>query len=84
MKVMLYPYLIGVKDYAIENLEFWCHDLDLTIDQTLDFKFGKLEIYWTNVFQVKGAYPSLMIYFRPMSLEKYKLGLKDNSRYKEY
>ena len=73
----IYPFLIGVKDYAIENLEYWCHNLDLTRDQTLDFQFDKLEIYGTNVFQVKGGYPSLMIYFRPMSLEKYKLGLED-------
>lgn len=73
----IYPFLIGVKNYATESLEYWCHNLDLTTDLTMDFQFDKLEIYGTNVFQVKGGYPSLMIYFRPMSLEKYKLGLKD-------
>ena len=33
----------------------------MTTDLTLDFQFDKLEIYGTNVFQVNGGYPSLMI-----------------------
>lgn len=72
-----YPFLMGVKDYAESNLEFWCQNIDLTKDVSLDFSFDKLEIYGLHVFRVKGGYPSLMIYFRPMSLEKFKLGEKD-------
>ncbi len=72
-----YPFLIGVKDYAESGLEFWCQNIDLTKDISLDLSFDKLEIYGLHVFRVKGGYPSLMIYFRPMSLEKFKLGEKD-------
>lgn len=72
-----YPFLIGVKDYAESGLEFWCQNIDLTKDVSLDLSFDKLEIYGLHVFRVKGGYPSLMIYFRPMSLEKFKLGEKD-------
>ena len=69
-----YPFLVGVKSYGEENLEYWCQNIDLSRDVSLDIFFGKLEIYGLHAFDVKGAYPSLMVYFRPMSLEKFKAG----------
>ena len=38
-----------------------------------------LEIYGLNVFTVEGAYNSLMVYFRPMSLERFQAGEADIS-----
>ncbi len=72
-----YPFLVSVKDYGEENLEYWCQNIDLSRDVRLDVSFDKLEIYGLHVFFVKGAYPSLMVYFRPMSLEKFKNGEED-------
>ena len=72
-----YPFLIAVKDYASQNLEYWCQNINLTQDLQLDLRFDSLEIYGLHAFRVKGAYPSLMIYFRPMSLERYKRGEED-------
>ena len=72
-----YPFLASVKDYGEKNLEYWCQNLDLYEDMRLDISFDKLEIYGLHVFSVRGAYPSLMVYFRPMSLEKFKNGNDD-------
>lgn len=72
-----YPFVTAVKDYGIKNLEYWCQNINLTQGLQLDIRFDTLEIYGLHVFSVKGAYPSLMVYFRPMSLEKYKKGDSD-------
>ena len=61
----------------MKNLEYWCQNINLAQDLKLDIRFDTLEIYGLHVFSVKGAYPSLMVYFRPMSLEKYKKGDMD-------
>ena len=73
----IYPFLTAVRDYAEQYLEYWCHNIDLSQDRILNICFDTLEIYGLHVFQVKGAYPSLMAYFRPMSLEKWKNGDTD-------
>lgn len=72
-----YPFLTAVRDYGKDYLEYWCQNIDLTQDRSLDIRFDSLEIYGLHAFEVKGAYPSLMVYFRPMSLEKYKNGETD-------
>lgn len=72
-----YPFLIAVKDYAVENLEYWCQDLDLTRDIRLDIRFDKLEVYGLHAFRVKGGLNPLMVYFRPMSLTKFLAGEGD-------
>lgn len=72
-----YPFVTAVKDYGVKNLEYWCQNINLAQDLQLDIRFDTLEIYGLHVFSVKGAYPSLMVYFRPMSLEKYKKGDMD-------
>jgi len=73
----IYPFVTGIKDYAINNLEFWAQNIDLSKDVILDFSFDKLEIYGLHVFKVKGGFPSLLIYFRPMSLSKFQNNEKD-------
>lgn len=72
-----YPFVTAVQDYGVKNLEYWCQNINLAQDLQLDIRFDTLEIYGLHVFSVKGAYPSLMVYFRPMSLEKYKKGDMD-------
>ena len=67
----VYPYLYAVKDYGIENLEFWCQDINLQNDIEINTSIDKLELYGLKGFKVDGGYPALMVYFRPMSLVKY-------------
>lgn len=66
-----FKYLIAVKDYSINYLEYWC--TNPLNDELLDIKIGKLEIY--NLRFKIDEY--LNIVFRPMSLEKYLL--KENN-----
>lgn len=70
----VYPFIIAVKDYGVNNLEYWCQNLDLRQDQRLDMAFDKLEIYGLHAFAVKGGMNALMVYFRPMSLAKFQAG----------
>jgi hypothetical protein len=72
-----YKYLVAVKDYAEKYLEYWCENIDLDGDRTIDARFDTLEVYGLNVFRVMGGHPALMVYFRPMSLEKFRAGEAD-------
>lgn len=72
-----YPYLTAVKDYGVSYLEYWCQNISLQADISLDISFDKLEVYGLHVFSVKGAGNSLMAYFRPMSLPKFQQGVQD-------
>ena len=73
-----YPFLIAVKDYAVNCLEYWCQNMHLQQDMQLDVAFDKLEIYGLHTFRVKGGSKNtLMVYFRPMSLEKFQQGEQD-------
>lgn len=72
-----YPFLTAVKDYGVNYLEYWCQNITLQNDMSLDVSFDKLEIYGLHVFEVKGAGNSLMAYFRPMSLLKFRQGVQD-------
>lgn len=65
-----YPYLYAVKNYEVDNLEFWCQDINLKSDIEVNATIDKLEVYGLKVFKIDGAYPAVMIYFRPMSLVK--------------
>ena len=73
----LYPFLTAVKDYGVNFLEYWCQNISLQTDMSLNLSFDKLEIYGLHVFSVKGAGNSLMVYFRPMSLPKFQQGMQD-------
>lgn len=72
-----YPFLIAVKDYAVNFLEYWCQNIPLQSDMSLDVSFDTLEVYGLHVFTVKGGGNSLMAYFRPMSLLKFQQGEPD-------
>lgn len=73
----VYPFLTAVKDYAARNLEYWCQNLDLNQDIRLDIRFDKLELYGLHAFHIKGGENPLMVYFRPMSLDKFLAGERD-------
>lgn len=75
----VYPFAIAVKDYAVDNLEYWCQNLDLRQDLPLDMPFDKLEVYGLHGFFAKGGLNALMVYFRPMSLVKFQAGEADIS-----
>ena len=64
----------AVKGYAVNYLEYWCQNIPLSENTSLDISFDTLEIYGLHVFSVKGAGNGLMIYFRPMSLVKFQQG----------
>ena len=72
-----YPFLIAVKDYAVNCLEYWCQNIHLQQNMSLDVTFDTLEVYGLHVFSVKGGGKSLMVYFRPMSLVKFQQGEED-------
>lgn len=72
-----YPFMYAVKEYAESFLEYWCQNIRLTNDIVINAQIDKLEIYGLHCFVIKGAYPALTIYFRPMSLRKYQAGEDD-------
>ena len=72
-----YPFLTAVKEYGVNYLEYWCQNIPLDRDRTLDIRFDKLEIYGLHVFSVKGGGNGLMAYFRPMSLPRFQQGEAD-------
>lgn len=69
-----YLALAAVKDYSEKNLEYWCWNLQAYDDTEINMKIDGLEIYALNAFMIQRSRPnnSIMIYFRPMSLKKYK------------
>ncbi len=72
-----YPFFFAVKGYKESGLEYWCQDIVLDADLQLDAKIDTLEVYGLHCFTVKGAANGLMVYFRPMSLDKYLRGAED-------
>ena len=72
-----YPFLTAVRDYGERYLEYWCHNLKLDLDTELNIKIDTIEIYGLNYFRIAGAFPALMVYFRPMSLQKFLTQAED-------
>jgi hypothetical protein len=66
------------KEYPRENaiseedmrLEFWAWNVIADKDLTINPRYHRLELYGFTVFEVRGGYPGLMAYVRPMSLGK--------------
>ena len=72
-----YPFFFAVKGYKETGLEYWCQGIVLNADLQLDAKIDTLEIYGLHAFSVKGAGNGLMVYFRPMALDKFLQGCQD-------
>ena len=39
-----YPFLTAVKDYGVNYLEYWCQNISLHANMSLDVSFDKLDI----------------------------------------
>ncbi|MGB9694228.1 MAG: carboxypeptidase-like regulatory domain-containing protein [Fervidobacterium sp.] len=72
VKKGLYMALVAYKDYKIKYLEYWAWNLPAYQDLHINPHIGGIEVYALNAFRPQGAYPSLIIYFRPMSLKRYQ------------
>lgn len=70
---------IRMRDYGINNLEFWAWNVQAFNNITLNIHYDKLEIYGVNVFRIQGAYPGYTMYFRPMSLTRFLNKMTDIS-----
>jgi len=68
----LYMALMAYKDYKTKYLEYWAWNVPAYQDLQIDPRIGELEVYAMNAFRPQGAYPSLFIYFRPMSLKRWR------------
>lgn len=66
----LYMALTAYKDYKTKYLEYWAWNVPVYQDLQIDPRIGGIEVYAMNAFRPQGAYPSLFIYFRPMSLKR--------------
>ena len=73
----VYPFLTAVRDYGDQYLEYWAQNVPAQQETELHIRIDTLEVYGLHAFIVKGAANTLSIYFRPMSLEKYKAGEVD-------
>ena len=72
-----YPFLTAVRDYGDQYLEYWAQNVPAQQELELHIRIDTLEVYGLHAFTVKGAANTLSIYFRPMSLEKFKAGEVD-------
>ena len=72
-----YPFLTAVCDYGGQYLEYWAQNVPAQREPELHIRIDTLEVYGLHAFIVKGAANTLSIYFRPMSLEKFKAGEDD-------
>ena len=73
----VYPFLTAVRDYGDQYLEYWAQNIPAQQELELHIQIDTLEVYGLHAFTVKGAANALSIYFRPMSLEKFKAGEVD-------
>lgn len=70
----IYPFLTAVRDYGDRYLEYWAQNVPAQRELTLDVRIDTVEVYGLHAFHVKGAANALTVYFRPMSLQKFKSG----------
>ena len=73
----VYPFLTAVREYGDRCLEYWAQDVPARGELTLDIHIDTVEVYGLHAFHVKGAANALTVYFRPMSLQKFKSGAHD-------
>lgn len=65
-------YMVAVKHYQDEFLEFWCAGMQASGVYQVNCVVDTLEVYGLNCFRVAGAYPGLFVYCRPMALHLFK------------
>jgi len=62
--------VVNMKHYGKTRLEYWAWNIPVDGDIEINPRYQKMEVYALNAFRPQGAYPSYIIYFRPMSLTK--------------
>jgi len=67
-----YMALFACKDYKVKHLEFWAWNLMVDDNMIINARIDDLEVYAINAFLIQREPPSMQIYFRPMSLERFK------------
>jgi len=69
-----YTAIAAVKDYAVSQLEYWGWNAPAFDDIEINMRVDAIEVYAVNAFMIQRSRPfnSMMIYFRPMSLSRYK------------
>jgi hypothetical protein len=65
-----YNALCAVRDYQVQNLEYWAWDVPAEGDLAIDCRVGGLELYGIHAWRPRGAAPSYLVYVRPMSLQR--------------
>ena len=76
----VYPSVFICKDYKSNFLEYWHWNFRPKANDFLYVKIGGLELYGLQAWEARPAYPGLMMFFRPMSLQRYKnLGAPDKN-----
>lgn len=67
----LYNSLFICKDYGINNLEYWAWNVPIFDELELNATINGLELYGIRTFKIPQG-STLCIYFRPMSLYRFK------------
>jgi hypothetical protein len=65
-----YCALVAVRGYQVQNLEYWAWDVPASDDLVIDCRVDGLELYGIHAWRPRGAAPSYLVYFRPMSLRR--------------
>ena len=63
---------VRMEDYNKTKLEFWAYEISAYENLNINIRYDRLEVYGVNIFSVQGGYPGYTIYFRPMSLTRFK------------
>ncbi len=74
-----YPYFMAVKEYKTNFLEYWSYNVRVNQDVVINPKIDRLSILALTFFPSMDAdeVPSIMVYFRPMSLTMFMAGERD-------
>jgi hypothetical protein len=73
-----YNALCAVRDYQVQNLEYWAWDVPAQGDMTIDCRVDGLELYGIHAWRPRGAAPSYFVYVRPMSLQRCGMLIKQH------
>jgi Carboxypeptidase regulatory-like domain len=70
-----YMALTAIKDYMTKSLEYWAWNVPAFGELEINPRFDRLEVYALNAWRPQGGYPSLQVYFRPMSFLRTKAAI---------
>ncbi|QLY25638.1 hypothetical protein [Bdellovibrio sp. KM01] len=68
----IYPSIFICKSYKDKFLEYWHWNFNPQHGTHLNVQIDGLELYGMKAWEMAPTYPGMMIFFRPMSLQKFK------------